>query len=84
MDLSGSMAASSSSCHSPRYNDAMFRLILLVIGAIILVSVILTVIGAIIGIMIKLALVAAVVVAGCMALGFARRGRNRSASRRAR
>jgi hypothetical protein len=60
----------------------MFRLILLVIGAIIVVSVIMTVIGAIIGILIKLALIAAVVAGGFMALGFARRGRSRSASRR--
>ncbi|HEY2076902.1 MAG TPA: hypothetical protein VGH53_11240 [Streptosporangiaceae bacterium] len=60
----------------------MFRVILLVIGAIILVSVIIAVIGAIIGTLIKLALIAAVVVAGCMALGITRRGRSRSASRR--
>jgi hypothetical protein len=59
----------------------MFRVILLVIGAIIAVSVILAVIGTIIGILIKFALIAAVVVAGCMALGFARRGRSRSARR---
>jgi len=50
----------------------------MVIGAIILVSVIMAVIGTII----KLALIAAVVVAGCMALGIARRSRSRSASRR--
>ena len=66
------------------YNDLMFRVILLVIGAIILVSVIMAVIGTIIGILIKFALIAAVVVAGFMALGFARRGRGRSASRRGR
>lgn len=66
------------------YNGLMLRVILLVIGAIILVSLIMAVIGTIIGILIKLALIAAVVVAGCMALGVARRGRNRSASRRRR
>jgi hypothetical protein len=60
----------------------MLRLILLVIGAIILVSLIMTVLGTIIGILIKLALIAAVVVAGCMVLGVARRGRRRPASRR--
>ena len=68
----------------PPYNDLMFRVILLVIGAIILVSVIMTVIGAIIGILLKLALIAAVVVAGCMALGISRRSRRGSASRRGR
>jgi hypothetical protein len=62
----------------------MLRVILLVIGAIILVSVIMAVIGTIIGVLIKLALIAAVVIAGCMALGFARRGRSRTASRRGR
>jgi hypothetical protein len=66
----------------PPYNDLMFRVILLVIGAIILVSVIMAVIGTIIGILIKLALIAAVVVAGSMALGLTRRRRGRSASRR--
>jgi len=60
----------------------MLRLILLVIGAIILVSVVMAVIGSIIGILIKLALVAAVVVAGSMALGRARRSRSGSATRR--
>jgi hypothetical protein len=60
----------------------MLRLILLVIGAIILVSLIMAVLGTIIGIMIKLALIAAVVVAGFVALGTVRRGRRRSASRR--
>jgi hypothetical protein len=65
------------------YNGLMLRVILLVIGAIILVSVIMAVLGTIIGILIKLALIAAVVIAGCMALGIARRGR-RSASRRGR
>jgi UPF0716 family protein affecting phage T7 exclusion len=62
----------------------MLRLILLVIGAIILVSVIMAVIGTIIGILIKLALIAAVVVAGFMALRITRRGRSGSASRRGR
>jgi hypothetical protein len=62
----------------PPYNGLMLRVILLVIGAIILVSVIMAVIGA----LIKFALIAAVVVAGCMAFGFARRGRRASASRR--
>jgi hypothetical protein len=66
------------------YNGVMLRVILLVIGAIILVTLIMTVIGTIIGILIKLALVAAVVIAGCLALGFARRGRSGSASRRGR
>ena len=64
------------------YNDLMLRVILLVIGAIILVSVIMAVIGTIIGILIKLALIAAVVVAGCLALGYRRRSRSGSASRR--
>jgi hypothetical protein len=62
----------------PPYNDLMLRVILLVIGAIILVSVIMAVIGT----LIKLALIAAVVVAACMALGITRRSRSRSASRR--
>ena len=66
----------------PPYNELMFRVILLVIGAIILVSVIMAVIGTIIGILIKFALIAAVVAAGCMALGIARRSRSGSASRR--
>ena len=69
---------------APPYNDLMFRVILLVIGAIILVSVVMAVIGTFIGILIKLALIAAVVVAGSMALGIARRGRSGSASRRSR
>jgi hypothetical protein len=62
----------------------MLRVILLVIGAIILVSVIMAVIGTIIGILIKLALIAAVVLLGSMALGRARRSRSGSASRRGR
>ena len=65
----------------PPYNDLMLRVILLVIGAIILVSVIMAVIGTIIGILIKFFLIAAVVVAGCMALGMARRSRSGSARR---
>jgi hypothetical protein len=60
----------------------MLRVILLVIGAIILVSVIMAVIGSIVAILIKFALIAAVVLVGCMALGRARRSRSRSASRR--
>jgi UPF0716 family protein affecting phage T7 exclusion len=66
----------------PPYNDLMLRLILLVIGAIILVSLIMAVLGTIIGIMIKLALVAAVVVAGFVALRTVGRRRRRAASRR--
>jgi hypothetical protein len=60
----------------------MLRVILLVIGAIILVSVILAVIGTIIGILIKFALIAAVLVAGFVALHTVRRRRGRAASRR--
>jgi hypothetical protein len=60
----------------------MLRVILLVIGAIILVSVILAVIGTIIGILIKFALIAAVLVAGFVALGTVRRRRSKAASRR--
>jgi hypothetical protein len=62
----------------------MLRLILLVVGAIILVSVIMAVIGTIVGLLIKLLLIAAVIVAGGMVLSRARRGRGRSASRRGR
>lgn len=60
----------------------MLRLILLVIGAIILVSVIMAVIGSIIAIAIKFALIAAVVAAGFVALRTVRRKRSRAASRR--
>lgn len=63
------------------YNGSMLRLILLVIGAIILVSVIMAVIGTIVGLLIKLLLIAAVIVAGGMVLSMARRSRSRSARR---
>jgi len=66
----------------PPYNGFMLRVILLVIGAIILVSVILAVIGTIIGIMIKFALIAAVLVAGFVALRTVGRRRSRAAGRR--
>jgi len=66
----------------PPYNGLMLRVILLVIGAIIVVSLIMAVIGTIVGILIKFALIAAVVVAGFVALGTVRRRRGRSVSRR--
>jgi hypothetical protein len=62
----------------------MLRVILLVIGAIILVSVIMTVIGTFIALLFKFALIAAVVAAGCVVLGIGRRRRSRSATWRSR